>query len=442
MQSEATLKAGFAEMDITPPLGTQLAGWLDVARPAERIRDPVFARMAVIESHGERVGFISLDLLSIRGSDVMDIRQRIEAAANIPAKSIMIAATHNHAGPAIVTIGPYRREETYLEGLKVNLTRQAVEAVNRLEPAEIGIGTGFEGRLAFNRRWITKSGLTRCQPGTANPDVLCPEGPVDTQLGVICLRRPGGRKLGYLVNWTCHTVQVYDMRTVTAAWPGALAREVKEREGCPCLLLNGAFGNIMHHNSADQDFKSDPDRMGAVLAGDLSGVVNKMQFRTEAKLAVTQKLLQLPLREISAAEIEESKRILAGEEVKLRPGVQRYGRNTTYAASILQLVERKKERNFSRAEVQAIRVGHTVFVGLPAEAFVEIGLKIKFASPFDPTFVVGAANGMVGYAPPPESHARGGYECTTAHWSKVAPEAATMMGDMGIELARQLFGAQ
>lgn len=434
-----SILAAFAEADITPPLGTQLAGWLDLARPAERIRDPVYARILVLQDGGQKIAWISLDLLSIRGSDALEIRSGIESAAGIPAGNILIAATHNHAGPAIVRIGPFGREEVYLKGLKVALTRMAVEAAGRLEPAEIGIGVGFEGRLSTNRRWVMQNGFTKCQPGLANPGVLYCEGPIDPQLGVVCLRRLGGKKLGYVVNWTCHPVQVFDLKTVTAAWPGALAREVREREGCPCLVLNGAFGNIIHGSYVDPDHKSGIDHMGAVLAGDLPGVVGKMQFQKEVAVAVDRKLLELPLREISEEDIEQSRRILAGEKVQHRPGVQRYASDATYAHEILRLVERKKERNYSRAEVQAIRLGNAVFIGLPAEAFVETGLRIKLGSPFDPTFVVGAANGMVGYAPPPESYARGGYECTTAYWSKVSPEAAGLMAEAGIELARKLY---
>lgn len=432
------MKAAFAEVDITPPMGTQLAGWLDVARPAQSVRDPVFARLFVVECDGVRIGFIALDLLSIRGSDVMDIRRRIEDAAGIPSGNLMISATHNHAGPAIVSIGPFAREEAYLEWLKNGLKDLAVEAVGRLEAAEIGIGVGFEGRISFNRRWVTKSGLTRCQPGVANPEVLYCEGPMDPQLGVVCARRPNGETLGYLVNWTCHPVHVYDMKTVTASWPGALAREVREREGVPCLLMNGAFGNIHSANWVDPNFKNDPDSMGKVLADNLPGVVGRMRFQDRLSLAVERKLLEVPLRHISDAEIEQSKRFIAGENPPLLPGQQRYGANITYAKEILKLVERKKERDFSRAEVHAIRFGDAVFVGLPAEAFVESALEIKLGSPFDPTFVVGAANGMVGYAPPPANYARGGYECTTMFTSKVAPQAAEMMVAAGIELSKKL----
>ena len=436
------LRAAFAERDITPPLGTQLAGWLDVPRPAEKVRDPVYARIAVLENDGARVAFIALDLLSIRGSDVIDIRQRVESTANIPAGNLMIAATHNHAGPAIISIGPYRRDDAYLEWLKTTLTELAAEAVGRLESATVGIGVGFEGRFAFNRRWVTKSGIVRTQPGVANPDVLYCEGPIDPQLGVLCARRTDGSTLGYLVNWTCHPLHPYDMRTVTASWPGALAQAVRELEGVPCLLLNGAFANIHTAHWIDPAFKDDPDRTGRALADDLPGVVERMTFHNALELSAASRVLELPLREITDEQIDRARRVVAGETVAFPPGVQQYGRAKTYAQSVLDLVERKRVRDFSRGEVHAVRVGDTVFVGLPAEAFVETGLAIKLGSRFDPTFVVGAANGMVGYAPPPENYARGGYECTTAHWSKVAPEAADMMADAGIALANMLYSNQ
>jgi hypothetical protein len=163
-----------------------------------------------------------------------------------------------------------------------------------------------------------------------------------------------------------------------------------------------------------------------------------MEFRRDVTLSAGSELLELPLREIPDDELAWARAILAGETAVAPEGSQRYGRDETYAESVLLVAERKRARDFSRAEVQALRVGDAAFVGLPGEVFVETGLRVKVAAPFRRTFVVGAANGMVGYAPPPENYARGGYECTTAMWSKVAPEAADTMADAGIRLSRAL----
>ncbi len=113
-----TVRVSFAEIDITPPMGTQLVGWLEIARPARAIHDPLFARIAIFERDDKRVAFVTLDLLSIRGSDVVDIRHRLERETGIPAGNIMVSATHNHAGPAIVRLGTFGRDDGYLAYLK------------------------------------------------------------------------------------------------------------------------------------------------------------------------------------------------------------------------------------------------------------------------------------------------------------------------------------
>ena len=434
------LRAAFGEIDITPPLGTQLGGWLDVARPAETVRDPVYARMMLLEAGGERVAVVSLDLLSIRGSDALDLRGRMQAVADTPLAHVMVAATHNHAGPAIVSIGPYRREDAYLEWLKAAIADMAADAAERLGPAEIGIGSAFEARFCHNRRWVKRDGAVVTQPGVANPDMLYCEGPVDTELGVVCVRDRGGRPMGYVANWTCHPVHPYDMRTVTASWPGALAAAIRHRENVPCLVLNGAFGNVHTANWVDRAYVDDPDAIGSALADGVCGAAGEMEYRSDVTLAGASDLLELPLRDIPSEELHWARETLAGGATDAPSGSQRYGQDTTYARSVVDVAERKLARDFSRAEAHALRIGDAGFVGLPAEAFVETGLRIKVAAKFRRTFVVGAANGMVGYAPPPASYARGGYECTTAMWSKVAPEAADMMADAGIRLANSLAG--
>lgn len=343
------------------------------------------------------------------------------------------------AGPAIVRLGTFSRDEAYLADLKEKLTRLAEKAVGRLADARLGVGAGFEGRISFNRRWVMKDGTAVSEPAVARTKTLFNEGPIDPQLGVVAVRRQEGGTMGYLVNWACHPVDVFDLHTVTASWPGALAAEVRKRDDCPCLVLNGAFANINQINWVDPDYRQDFERMGAVLADDLSEVIEGMSFEDITEIAVASRLLELPLRDLSDEEIARARRTLAGEHVVQPPGVQRHASDKAYSESILRLVERKKERDFSRGEVQVIRLGSAAFVGLPAELFAETGLELKLESPFDPTFVVGAANGMVGYAPPPEHYARGGYECTTAYWSKVAPSAAGMLADTGIELVRGMY---
>ncbi len=64
------------------------------------------------------------------------------------------------------------------------------------------------------------------------------------------------------------------------------------------------------------------------------------------------------------------------------------------------------------AEIQGLRIGDCALIIAPMELLAETVLKLKKASPIQPTFVVSIANGYLHYAPPASYYSRGGYEVT------------------------------
>jgi hypothetical protein len=81
-----------------------------------------------------------------------------------------------------------------------------------------------------------------------------------------------------------------------------------------------------------------------------------------------------------------------------------------------------------RAEVQGLKIGHGVFLSCPAEMLVEVGLRIKRASPHRHTFIAAFSNGYLHYGPPAEHYDRGGYEVTECllapEWQRIYEEKA------------------
>ena len=65
------LKVGFAEVDITPPVGTLKIGWI-IRVVSDQVIDPLYARAVVMQSHGESIGIISLDTLCVRWNQETD----------------------------------------------------------------------------------------------------------------------------------------------------------------------------------------------------------------------------------------------------------------------------------------------------------------------------------------------------------------------------------
>ena len=94
----------------------------------------------------------------------------------------------------------------------------------------------------------------------------------------------------------------------------------------------------------------------------------------------------------------------------------------------------------AQVEVQAIQVGPAVFIGNPAELFVQLGLEIKGKSLFPFTFPVELANDCVGYVPTEEVFGPhgGGYETRLTSYSNLDITAGKRIVDAGLELARQM----
>lgn len=235
-----TLRAGFAEIDITPPVGTHKIGWLkDIV--SDRVMDPLYARAAVIERGPGAVGFIQLDTLSIRWTQVKDIRARIESQYGFSGNHIMVSATHNHAGPAVANVGDVKRDEGYVETLVQKCARAFGAALAARQPAEIGFNHVYEAEVGYNRRVTMRDGTVKTQQVfSQNPDCLCIEGPVDPEVAVLAMRRPNGDLLGCLVNFACHPTDHGGGAALSAGFPGLVCRLMKGH-GCPVTLyLNGA----------------------------------------------------------------------------------------------------------------------------------------------------------------------------------------------------------
>src|ERR1041384_6123744 len=96
----ADCRVGAALTDITPPLGIPLAGYYH-ERGADGVLDPLYSKALVIESGGERVAVVTLDLLTIKREITDRSRGTIEKIIGIKAGNIMISATHAHTGPVL-----------------------------------------------------------------------------------------------------------------------------------------------------------------------------------------------------------------------------------------------------------------------------------------------------------------------------------------------------
>jgi hypothetical protein len=416
-----SLRTGFAETDITPPLGTHKIGWI-VDIVIEEIADPLSARVAVIESGDGTVAFIQLDTLCIRWTQTDDTRRRIEAAYGYPGANIMVAATHNHAGPAVAHCGDVRRDDAYIETMVGRIVDCFGRALDSMQEAEIGFASVPEWTISHNRRVVMRDGTASTHGPFRYPEALRVEGPIDPEVAVVAARGKGGELLGAVVNFACHPTDHGGDTIASGGFPAALVREMTGR-GCPVtLFLNGASGNICSGDPY-RGVELSLEQMGRALADDTSKAVDAMSFTDELTLGARSRTIQLPYRKATEEEVAGTVR-----------GAQRFVDPAAYDRGMPALLKRIEERKTQPAEVQVLSLGDWAFVAIPAEYFVQLGLRIKEEAHPTHGLVVSCANGMVGYVPHKGAFPRGGYETTFTQGAALALEAGDMLADAALDL--------
>ena len=417
------LKCGFAEIDITPEPGIEKIGWLKVV-VSDHVADPLYARAAVLDSEDTRIAFVQLDTLFVPATMVEEVRRRCAAEWGFPGAHLTIAATHNHAGPAMDTVGLVAADTAYVRELTGKLVAVVGEALAAMTDAEVGFARAFEFDVAYNRRVMMRDGTTRTGGSFADPDALCFEGPIDPEVAVLAARAPGGGPmLGAMVNFACHAGHHGPDGALSAGFPGVLAAAMKSR-GCPVTLFClGAAGNISYTDATRDGAATAMDRIGEALADDVVAAMEKMTFSAQVRLGCRAKRLRLPFRELTGEQIDGTAH-----------GAQRVIDSAIYDRTIPAEVERIRRLGSQDAEVQVFFVNDVAFAAVGAEWFVEFGLDIKRRVWPTQAVVVSCANGRLGYVPTRQAFDRGGYETTFSPWSCLAPEAGDMLADAVVDL--------
>ena len=454
-ESPAPFKAGFAERDITPEVGSEAPGGYGKAYHRV-VHDPCKVRVAVFDDGKSRVALVGLDALFVHRDTVLAVRKAVEARTGMPGGAVLLGASHSHSsGPmAGVMPGEYDRSSplvrklayeqstcanaAYLRKVEQAIVEAVCEAYDRRAAAKAGVGRGREDRVAFNRRFKMRDGRTVTHPGQGNPDILEPAGPTDPEVGVIGAWDAKGRLLGCVVNFSCHATT--SPVGISANYVCYLEKAIQGYYGKDAVVvfLNGASGDVTQVDNRSPYRMPDGERWAQQVGGRVGAeavkVLLSMEPGTLAPVASRAKVLRIPRR---APDPERVQRCLTLVQKPPKPGEET---EWTFAKEIVLLDDKLRREPVAEAEVQAVQVGPAVFLTTPAEYFCRFGLEQKARSGFPFTFPVSLANGCVGYVPTEDAFgpSGGGYETRLTSYSNLEITAGRQLADAGLELARQL----
>jgi neutral ceramidase len=451
----SSIKAGFAERDITPDIGMEQPG--GYGKSFHRtFHDPCKVRVALFDDGKKTAVVIGLDALVVPRQVVLDARAQIEKATGITSDAVLIGASHSHSSGPVGMVMPHEfdtasdlvKKLAYEEsscadpGYLLRLTHEIVAGVVAAQqnkvPVQLGFGFGHEDKVAFNRRLRMKNGQSWSHPGVGNPDILEYAGPIDPQVGVIGAWDMQGQLVGVVVNYACHATT--NPGGISANWIQYLEKTIRGGLGthAPVVFMQGACGDITQVDNLSPNQRPKPEEWSQLVGGRVGAeairVLLSMPKITSAPIETRQEVLKIKRRPPSAQHVEKSLAI-AGQ-----PRAPGDSTDWLFAKEILMLDHLNKIMPVVDCEVQCIKVGPACFVSDPAEYFVQYGLDIKQGSPHAYTFPCELANGIVGYVPTEEAFGPhgGGYETRLTAYSNLEITAGTQMAQKGIELAKQM----
>ncbi|MCA9412994.1 MAG: neutral/alkaline non-lysosomal ceramidase N-terminal domain-containing protein [Candidatus Omnitrophica bacterium] len=439
--------AGFSEVDITAPVGFRMSGYFQ-ERFSTGVKDPLYARSMVLKQGDTQVALVFCDLIGVPLAVTEQARQGASHATGIPKENILIAATHSHTGPlffnarreyfheqAIAEHGSDPHEAVdYESKLIADMVAGIQEAQSNLQPVNLQTGSTRVEGLSFNRRFHMKDGTVRFNPGRNNPDIVRPAGPIDPEMSLLFLEtKESEQPIAAFTVFALH-LDTTGGALFSADYPFYLHEKLREKYGEKFYSIfgPGTCGDINHinvHQESSQKKGLEAERIGNALAEEVLQAVTKLESLASPSLAVRQAVIQAPLQKYTEEEIEEAQENMKRIGTKDLPFLEQ-----VRAYKILDLQAFKGETY--PLEVQAIRLGkETAIVGLPAEIFVEIGLRIKEESPFQDTIVVELCNDSLGYIPTEKAFKEGSYETVN---SCVQPGVGETLAATAIELLDQL----
>lgn len=461
------LFCGIAEVDITPDHPLRVAGML-TPPVVETAVWPLFGRVFLFKYDEQQAALVVLDNLLLAPALVQPLRETITRGAGITPCQVMISCTHTHRAPYAAALMDEEIDFAYIDWMGERLATCLARALADLQPAQIKTGSIQAPGWTFNRRQVYRSAQYGEQVGTQGPqntpDFIGNEGPEDNELKVLKITSPQGAGRGGMVNFACHTTVMGGEAVFSADYAGPLTEALSRQLGGIFAFLQGAAGNLWAIDTSREqaelahDFVG-PDhalKMGEALAQKAVEALADAH-PVSSSLRIAREILPIPQRRVTRKQVELAQWYLEKAPVDLDQQEftrQIYGHDYTFygndavvqewfARETIGMWEWQRRSGvreiIEEVEIQVLRLGDAVLVGLPGEVFTEFGLEIKARSPFRETFIVELANGWHGYIPTRAAFAHGGYEPRFGYTSRLVPEAGERMVEAALRLLHSLI---
>lgn len=424
------LRAGYARVNINPPLGVNIAGYFK-NRIADGILDDLEACAVAVGDGKSTIILMAIDHCGIDKVFLNDWRVAISEKTGVAVDAVFIHSTHTHQGPVLAKGHSNPLTAEYEAFLARRVVDVSVMAIEDMKPAKMGIGVGEAKNVAFIRRYRMKDGSAKTNPGVDNPDIVAPIGSVDEAVNVLRFEREGAEDI-VLVNFGNHP-DVVGGNKISADWPGMTRRMVEKAiDNTRCIFFNGAQGDVNHVNVHPKagdfnDMFNDFDgcsrgygharHIARVVTGAVMSVYDKVEWLDVDSVRYAQKIVQIPSNKPTPEEMPLAHKYNdlhnAGKDDEIPFKAMML---TTVVAEAARKVRLENAPDTFPMLFSAVAIGDVAMFGIPGEPFTGIGRGLKEAEGWKLVLPCCNVNAREGYFPMRDSYDEGGYEAKTSNF--------------------------
>ena len=352
----AEFRSAIAIRPVTPDPLLPVSGGVGPSHPTTRKLGELTVRALVLEQNGQRIAIVGSDFLGF--PSVLADRVRAQVPG-IPARNILIGATHTHSAPDCYGFpdgkGGFASDLKYLDTVCAKMAEAINEAISNLQPSSLKIATAeAKGKIAYNYY---------------APQLY------DPRCSVLQTVDRSGKPIATLVNYAIHPEVLGPKQGIVSPdLVGPLYDRIAEKGGGTAIFMNGAQGGMITADVRGPDGKDVQTweeclRIGHLLADEALRIVSGANVQSDPALFCTNKIVRFKVDSPLMLEI-------------MKQSPLGYKPETQGTVSTV---------------VNLINLGNAQILTIPGEALPNIGYYLKRKMKGEHNLLFGLTNDAFGY---------------------------------------------
>lgn len=431
------LYANSEQIEITPALGTLINGEF-TSRFASNIADPLFAKALYLKEGGVEQLFIVVDICVMKRDFLDEIKKEISQETGIPASHQMIASTHTHHGGSVADLLLAQVDLAYRKVLHNKLVELAKRVISKSVASKVAFQKIEKPEHLTCRRYNMDSSYQAQNPVSGSVDeiktnpfgaehlIVSRSTIPDPEVCYIAVKSLEDKWIGLLANYNLHYVGDCPRSTITADYFGYFARRVQHDIGddeAVIMMSNGTSGEVniwdfINGDRYSKEYHAKSKLIGEDIAVSISKQFGDLDWITNPSLEVLYEDMRVSVRDLEEDLFKSAVKTVQQTDYELVKYTDSDLMEKVYAREQVLLAEVEKPILFP---IQCFKIGPIQIGALGGEFFSETGKKLKNGQ--DKYFTICLANDYVGYVPPKEEFAKGGYETWRARSCFLAEDA-------------------